>query len=103
MKGKKIAGAIEGLFSQHLAGISDPFLMDSDVLSIAILQPLLSDDGEFQGALSGTIRLHESNLFNTLLGDYMQDVDGTYAYVVSSSGKLIYHPDPTRIGDDVSR
>lgn len=103
MKGKKIAGAIEGLFSQHLAGISDPFLMDSNVLSIAILQPLINDTGEFQGALSGTISLHESNLFNTLLGDYMQDVDGTYAYVVSSSGKLIYHPDPTRIGEDVSR
>ncbi|MDD9267580.1 sensor domain-containing diguanylate cyclase [Paenibacillus sp. GCM10023248] len=102
LQGQHVSGVVARLFAERKYGISEAYATEAGVLSVALVQPLFDERGEFLGALSGTISLHESNLFNTVLSDSMKDTEGTYVYVVGSRGELIYHPDPTRIGEDVS-
>ncbi|MEC0230982.1 sensor domain-containing diguanylate cyclase [Paenibacillus alba] len=99
--GKKIMPDVEKFFIQQRPIISEPFYTNANYLSVAIIQPLFNEYGEFIGALGGTIRLHETNMFNVVLGDKLKGEDGSYFFVVSSGGNLIYHPDPARIGDQV--
>ncbi|GFZ89327.1 sensor domain-containing diguanylate cyclase [Paenibacillus marchantiophytorum] len=99
--GKKIGPDIDKLFIQQRPIISEPYFTTTNYLSVSIIQPLFNEYGEFIGALGGTIHLHETNMFNTILGDKMRGEDGSYFFVVSSEGTLIYHPEPSRIGEKV--
>ncbi|HLS66839.1 MAG TPA: hypothetical protein VK029_07605 [Pseudogracilibacillus sp.] len=45
--------------------------------------------------------MKSENVLNYLLSDYIKDEE-TYVYVVDKTGKLIYHPDRTRLSEDVS-
>ena len=58
--------------------------------------------GEYAGFLAGSIYLQESNVFQKVLGQQSVNENGSYYYVVDSSGKLIFHPDKSRVGEDVS-
>ncbi|WP_308636832.1 sensor domain-containing diguanylate cyclase [Paenibacillus silvisoli] len=79
--------------------ISEPYISAAGALVIMVSHPLWDEDGQYLGYIGGTIRLHEPNLLNTILGDATASGNGTYAYVVSASGTIIYHPDKSRIGD----
>ncbi|XRD26953.1 diguanylate cyclase [Lysinibacillus fusiformis] len=65
-------------------------------------QPIFSASNEYLGMVAGTIYLKEPNAFKTLLGEHYSK-DGSYVYVVDSDGRVIYHQDPSRINDVVTK
>jgi diguanylate cyclase (GGDEF)-like protein len=84
--------------------ISEPFKTKSTGrLVVFVSQPVFDILGDFIGVVAGSIYLQENNILNNILAKEGQDIDASYTYVVSRSGVLIYHPDPSRIGEDVSK
>ena len=83
--------------------ISEPYVATSGQLIMLISAPIFDQSGNYQGLVAGTIYLEsEANAFKNLLSEN-ENADGSYVYVVDSSGRIIYHPDSSRINDDVSK
>ncbi|MFC5529339.1 sensor domain-containing diguanylate cyclase [Cohnella yongneupensis] len=83
--------------------VSEPYTSKTtNKLIVMVSVPLYDDNGEYLGFIGGSIRLHETNIFQTILGNAPYQADGSYAYVMSMSGVLLYHPDATRIGENVT-
>lgn len=82
--------------------ISKPYEAMTGRLIIFISQPIFSESNEYLGMIAGTIYLKEPNAFKTLLGEHYSK-DGSYVYVVDSDGRVIYHQDPSRINDIVTK
>ncbi|KGR74389.1 sensor domain-containing diguanylate cyclase [Ureibacillus sinduriensis] len=103
LKGKTITSK-EGLeqLKKQTISISDPYRASTGKLLITVSYPIFSSDGQFKGVVNGSIYIHESNFFEQILGEHHYH-DGTYVYVVDSEGKLIYHVDKSRLGEDVSK
>ncbi|MET0210400.1 MAG: sensor domain-containing diguanylate cyclase, partial [Burkholderiaceae bacterium] len=80
--------------------ISQPFISITGRWIVTLSQPVFSRQGEFMGALVGSIYLHETNALHTMLAEHPHR-DGSYLFVVDPSGKLLFHPDPKRVGDMV--
>src|SRR5690606_12491403 len=70
--------------------ITEPYISASNRLVIAISEPLFRADGVYLGYIAGLIHLHEKNMLNEMLGEHPYR-DGSYLYVVSRQGQLIYH------------
>ena len=49
-------------------------------------------------AIAGSIHLRNESALQELLGRHHYQ-DGSYSYVVDRDGKLIYHVDPSRLGE----
>ncbi|WP_239615152.1 sensor domain-containing diguanylate cyclase [Cohnella mopanensis] len=82
--------------------VSEPYISaTTNKLIVMVSHPLTNSKGQYVGFIGGSIRLHETNIFQTLLGSALDQSNGSYAYVVSSSGNLLYHPDDSRIGEKV--
>jgi diguanylate cyclase (GGDEF)-like protein len=81
--------------------LSEPYVGATNKLIVMVSQPILGANGEYKGFIGGSIRLHETNIFQAVLGTTSNQMNGSYAYVVSDSGKLLFHPDETRIGENV--
>lgn len=103
LKGRTITSkeGIEQLKKQQVS-ISDPYRASTGKLLITVSYPIFSSDGQYKGVLNGSIYIHESNFFETILGEHHYQ-DGTYVYVVDSKGRLTYHIDKSRLGEDVSK
>lgn len=82
--------------------ISKPYQAMTGRLIIFISHPIFSESNEYLGMIAGTIYLREPNAFKTLLGEHYSK-DGSYVYVVDSDGRVIYHQDPSRINDIVTK
>ena len=67
-------------------------------LLIIISYPMFNEAGQYLGYVGGTVYLKERNILNDLLGRHFHQ-DGSYIYVVDGNKKIIYHPDPKRVGD----
>ncbi|PSJ40056.1 diguanylate cyclase [Zobellella taiwanensis] len=80
--------------------ISQPYLSADNRLVVTLSYPLLDSAGEYQGYLGADIFLTEANVLNLLLGQHYYQ-DGSYLYVVDSEKHLIYHPDNTRLGEQI--
>lgn len=80
--------------------ISKPFVSAAGNLLVHLSQPIFTVGGEYMGYVAGTIHLKGQGILHSLLGshDYR---DGSYIYVVDSEGRLLYHRDPSRVGDKV--
>lgn len=93
-------GAAQAL-AQRKPLISVPYLAVSNNLLVLISHPLFSPNGEYLGFVGGTLYLKERNILNELLvaHDYK---DGSYLYVVDQNRRLLYHPDPQRVGTQVT-
>ncbi|MEA0562742.1 sensor domain-containing diguanylate cyclase [Lysinibacillus irui] len=94
-------GAKEAL-SKKKPFISKPYEAMTGRLIIFISHPIFSESNEYLGMVAGTIYLKEPNVFQTLLGEHYSK-DGSYVYVVDSDGRVIYHQDPSRINDVVTK
>ncbi|RED64052.1 sensor domain-containing diguanylate cyclase [Cohnella lupini] len=81
--------------------ISEPYISATNKLIVMVSYPLFDPEGKYVGFIGGSIRLHETNIFQTVLGNKSYQSNGSYAYVVSSTGLLLYHPDESRIGEKV--
>jgi len=94
-------GAQEAL-AKKIPLVSKPYEAMTGRLIIFISQPIFSASNEYLGMVAGTIYLKEPNAFKTLLGEHYSK-DGSYVYVVDSDGRVIYHQDPSRINDVVTK
>ncbi|WP_391574929.1 diguanylate cyclase [Cohnella sp.] len=96
------AGATQALREQREL-VSEPYVSTvTNKLIVMVSAPLHDASGNYIGFIGGSIRLHETNIFQTVLGSVPNESDGSYAYVVSSKGVLLYHPDSGRIGEKVT-
>ncbi|WP_025707174.1 sensor domain-containing diguanylate cyclase [Paenibacillus graminis] len=105
MEGKPIKSpwALEalGLKSPYL---SEPYTaVSTGRMIIFMSEPVYAPDKHYLGQLGGTIYLQDNNILNMIFGN-TDDIDasGSYYYIVSSSGHLLFHPDKERINEDVS-
>lgn len=83
--------------------VSEPFYSTMNRFIVMVSQPIFDKEGVYQGFIAGTIWLQEKNLFNTLLAVSPHISNGSYTYVVDSSGSLIFHPDHSRIGQSAAQ
>ncbi|WP_369598768.1 cache domain-containing protein [Pseudoalteromonas shioyasakiensis] len=80
--------------------ISEPYISMAGNLLIFISQPLFDKQSNFIGYVGGTLYLKRTSILNELLQvHYYQD--GSYLYVVDENHRLLYHPDKSRIGEQV--
>lgn len=80
--------------------ISRPYKAITGRLLILVSTPLYNEYDRYLGMLNGTIYLQEDNFIQNILSEHYSQ-DGSYVYVVDNEGTLIYHPDKTRIGENV--
>jgi len=102
-KGSKIhSSGTEQALKTRRSLISEPYMSaTTNKLIVMVSEPLYDKSGEYLGFIGGSIRLHETSIFQTVLGSAPVGPDGSYAYVVSSRGVLLYHPEPSRIGEKI--
>jgi diguanylate cyclase (GGDEF)-like protein len=77
--------------------ISSPYISAIGTLVVLISQPIIDQDGTYLGYIGGVISLKEPNILNSMLGEHYYQ-DGSYLYAVDQSRRLLYHPDPKRLG-----
>lgn len=77
--------------------VSAPYLSLAGNLIVFISHPIFSAANEYLGYIGGAVYLKQKNILNALLGQHYYR-DGSYIYVVDQSRRLLYHPDPDRIG-----
>ncbi|WP_168735624.1 diguanylate cyclase [Cohnella fermenti] len=83
--------------------ISEPYTAASTGrLIILASSPIYDAQGNYAGFIGGSVYLQEPNVFQKILGQQGENENGSYYYVVDSNGNLIYHPDPKRVGENVS-
>ncbi|MFG5778104.1 diguanylate cyclase domain-containing protein [Comamonas sp. J-3] len=75
--------------------VSDPFKSTQGGPSIALGMPLRNKDGSVQGAMAGVLRLQSQSLLPLSLAVSAQA--HSQLVVLSTSGLVISHPEPTRI------
>ncbi|GGE94131.1 diguanylate cyclase [Pseudoalteromonas gelatinilytica] len=86
--------------SYRIPMISEPYISMAGNLLIFISQPLFDKQSNFIGYIGGTLYLKRASILNELLQvHYYQD--GSYLYVVDENHRLLYHPDKSRIGEQV--
>ncbi|WP_282936062.1 sensor domain-containing diguanylate cyclase [Paenibacillus sp. RC67] len=83
--------------------ISLPYTSTSTGRLIVLMsEPLFDHDGTYRGFLAGTLYLDETNVLNTIFGTSHYDESGSYLYVVDTKGNLLFHPEKSRLGENVS-
>lgn len=82
--------------------VSNPYLSETGKLVLTISQPVFDANQDYRGYISASIHLQEPNVLHTLLGRHY-DHDGAYLYVVGQDGRLLYHPEPARVGQPALR
>ncbi len=101
--GKKLeSDAIKVALSQRVPLISEPYTGITGRYIILVSHPIFDENGSFLGVLGGSIYLNEPNVFEVLLNSEENSTAGSYIYVVSKQGELLYHPNKSRIGEQVS-
>ncbi|HET8597637.1 MAG TPA: sensor domain-containing diguanylate cyclase, partial [Castellaniella sp.] len=77
--------------------ISNPFVTILGNLAILMTQPLYTTSGQYLGYLAGTVYLKADGGLSRLIGQHYFRND-TYVYVVDEARRLLYHPQPERVG-----
>ncbi len=77
--------------------ISSPYMSAIETLVVLVSHPLFSSEGTYLGYVGGVISLKEKSIINSLLGEHYYQ-DGSYLYAVDPFRRLLYHPDPKRVG-----
>ncbi|MCH1626815.1 sensor domain-containing diguanylate cyclase [Ferdinandcohnia quinoae] len=80
--------------------ISEPYRGKSGQLIILISAPIFDNTGNYGGLVAGTIYLESDNILNSMLNENEHE-NGSYVYVVDQTGRIIYHPNASRINDVV--
>jgi len=86
---------------QRIPLVSSPYQSSAGNLIVFLSHPIFSPAGEYLGYVGGAIYLKHENILNSLLGKHYYR-DGSYIYVVDQTRRLLYHPDPVRIGTTVA-
>lgn len=78
--------------------ITKPYMSSAGNLVVFISHPVFDHGGRYLGYVGGSIYLKHKNILFSLLGQHYYR-DGSYLYVVDQSRRLLYHPDPARLGE----
>ncbi len=78
--------------------ITPPYNSALNNFLIYISEPVVDASGQYLGFVGGTIYLKEQNFISQLLSSQYGYQDN-YMYVLDSQQRIIFHPDPSRIGD----
>ena len=81
--------------------ITDPFISPANNYLISLSHPIFSDEGLYLGYIAGSIYLEKNSVLGVVLGQHYYK-DGSYIYVVDRNNTIIYHPQPSRIGEVVT-
>lgn len=82
--------------------ISKPYHGTVNGLITLISAPIYDvKTSKFLGVVAGTIYMEKDNVLRNLLAEHSYE-DHTYVFVIDESGRLIYHPDESRLWEDVS-
>ncbi|NNG41670.1 GGDEF domain-containing protein [Pseudoalteromonas sp. NEC-BIFX-2020_002] len=92
-------GAKQAL-SNKKAMISEPYMSAAGNLIISISHPLFDRNSNYIGYVCGTLYLKKSSILHDLLQVHFHK-DGSYLFVVDKNRRLLYHPDVSRIGEQV--
>lgn len=90
-------GALEAL-SLRRPLVSKPYISAANNLVINISTPIVSADGRYHGYIGGTIYLRQKSILNELLGEHYYR-DGSYIVVLDRDRRILYHHNPSRIGE----
>lgn len=103
LAGSKVVSK-EGLnvLKKQAAYITDPYMSPTGHEIIVLSMPVYDKEGIFKGVVNGTIYLHESDIFEMVLGQHPYE-NGSYVYVVDINGKIIYHPNKARLGENIMK
>ncbi|KAF1021376.1 MAG: Response regulator PleD [Paracidovorax wautersii] len=83
--------------------VSEPFVAKATSrLIITISQPIFDSQGGFLGFIAGTVHLHAQNGLHSVLSEHHYQ-NGSYLFVIDRQGKLIFHRDQARVGQNVLR
>ncbi|MET3292281.1 UNVERIFIED_CONTAM: diguanylate cyclase (GGDEF)-like protein [Brevibacillus sp. OAP136] len=83
--------------------LSKPYITTkSKRLILFMSQPIFDGNGNYRGFIGGTIYLNEKNILNMIFDSNPTDKWGSYFYIVASDGRLLFHRDKKRIGEDIS-
>ncbi|AZV42887.1 transmembrane protein [Peribacillus asahii] len=81
--------------------ISKPYRGTSGRLVLLLSAPIFDQSGNYKGLIVGTIYLESENVLKSTLKNHGYD-NGSYVYVVDHTGRIIYHPDASRINEVVT-
>ncbi|NUU36864.1 sensor domain-containing diguanylate cyclase [Pseudomonas sp. C2B4] len=89
-------GVIQALHGRQPM-ISSAFVSEIGNLVIFVSHPILDSNGQYLGAVGGTVYLLKQSVLHTLISSHFNNVD-VQVYVVDNRRRLLYHADPDRIG-----
>ncbi len=78
--------------------ISDAFQSLAGHLVVFVSHPVFGPDMQYLGLVGGSIRLEQKNTIQALMDLNVRE-DGAYIFLVDSQRRILYHPDPKRIGE----
>lgn len=98
LQGKQLTSLASALaIASRAPLVSNPYVSETGKLVLTISQPVFDAARTYRGYISASIHLQEPNVLHSLLGKHYYR-DGSYLYVVGQDGRLLYHPEPQRIG-----
>ncbi|WP_434751889.1 sensor domain-containing diguanylate cyclase [Paenibacillus amylolyticus] len=102
--GKHVSSeAAKAAIKSRTSYISDAYLTPRTKRRIVFLsEPIVDSEGKFKGMISGSIYLQQNNILDLLFGSQLKTSNGTYFFIVDHKGTLLFHPNVSRIGKDVS-
>lgn len=98
LEGRVLSSVANALANARRAPlVSDPYVAVTGQLVLTLSHPIHTPDGRYLGYVTASIHLRERNILHTLLGTHYYR-DGSYLYVLGRDGRLLYHPEPDRVG-----
>ncbi|RBP80515.1 GGDEF domain-containing protein [Marinomonas rhizomae] len=80
--------------------VSNPMVAPTGSYLMSISHPIFGMNEKYLGFITGSIYLHQNNVFFKLLSQHSY-IDGSYIYVVDQNKELIYHINKKRIGEQI--
>jgi diguanylate cyclase (GGDEF)-like protein len=77
--------------------VSPAYMASSGNLIVFVSQPILDPTGQLLGIVGGSVYIQQPGVMHTLIGKHQ--LDGTFAFVTDDNRRLLYHPDPKKIGE----
>lgn len=78
--------------------ISDAFQSLTDHLVVFVSHPVFNRNKQYLGMVGGSLRLEQKNTIQALMDLNVRE-DGAYIFLVDSQRRILFHPDPKKIGE----